>query len=96
MGEHITADGEGAVAWVSRAACQPHSFAVQPAGGPTSDGHCVLCGETRVFRNTIPVAWENVNPNRRGDKRGYSVQKQRAGDAGGVPAQDADGVRETA
>ena len=33
-----------------------HHWLIQPADGPTSDGVCRICGETREFKNYVETA----------------------------------------
>lgn len=41
-----------------KATCPPHSWAIDPASGPTSRGTCHLCHEQRLFQNSIPdIGW---------------------------------------
>ena len=41
----------------------PHHWLIDPAGGPTSEGVCRLCGAHRHFRNYLDDApWDNNEP----------------------------------
>ncbi len=37
-----------------------HQWVIDPPDGPTSEGHCKLCGGTRSFRNSLEISyWDN-------------------------------------
>ena len=45
--------------------CQ-HHWAIQPADGPSSNGICQVCGETRDFKNYVESAtWGDTRLNNR-------------------------------
>ncbi|KKN04544.1 hypothetical protein LCGC14_1096250 [marine sediment metagenome] len=40
------------------AVCQ-HHWVIESANGPSSKGHCKLCGDSRAFSNSMPMeSWE--------------------------------------
>lgn len=37
-----------------------HQWMIAPPNGPTSEGQCKLCGETRAFHNSLEISyWDN-------------------------------------
>lgn len=34
-----------------------HQWMIDPPAGPTSEGHCKLCGETRAFKNSLEISY---------------------------------------
>ena len=40
---------------ISSVVCQ-HHWVIQPADGPSSNGSCQVCGETREFKNYVESA----------------------------------------
>jgi hypothetical protein len=34
-----------------------HQWMIDPPAGPTSEGHCKICGETRAFKNSLEISY---------------------------------------
>lgn len=34
-----------------------HQWMIDPPAGPTSEGHCKLCGATRSFKNSLEISY---------------------------------------
>jgi len=35
-----------------------HHWLLEPADGPTAKGRCKLCGEEKLFRNSVPEVYK--------------------------------------